>query len=257
MEQSPPQKNTFINPQTGKVSITESFGESLATLLADKISDVYTNFQARAFCASVRKEVIGKRYTERVEIIADNLKKYLPPNYADALAVLSQILGPENKNETGMFSYYYWLMPVGKFIEKYGLDNFNLSVKAIEEVTKRNTGEYAIRPFAQRYPTQVLTISAKWAKSGNFHLRRLASEGLRPKLPWAPKLNIWNTNPKPVFQILESLKEDPIRFVKKSVANHVRDWLKVNPSEAKKLVQRWAKSDNEHTKWILRHAQRK
>ncbi len=244
------------DPKTGKISITIMFGESLAALLADKIVTVHKDFPVKDFCKSVKKQVIGKRYTERVEIIADNLRTYLPEKYTDALAILMQILGPENPHETGMFTYFYWLMPVGKFIEKYGLENFTVSIKGIEELTKRNTGEYAVRPFARKYPDRTLAICKKWAQSKNFHLRRLASEGLRPKLPWALKLDTWKDNPAPVFEILELLKEDEIKFIKKSVANHVRDWMKVNPIEAEKVIKRWAKSKNEHTKWILKHAQR-
>lgn len=256
MTKSAAQKNNFVNPKTGRISITEAFGEKLAILLASKIVAVHKDFPTRDLCKSVKRDVIGKGYTERVEIIADNLKKYLPTEYTVALSILMQILGSENKEETGMFSNFYWLMPVGKFIEKYGLDNFNPSIKGIEEITKRNTGEYAIRPFARKYPEKVMAVCKKWAQSKNFHLRRLASEGLRPKLPWATKLDTWNTNPAPIFAILEILKEDEVKFVKKSVANHLRDWLKVNPKEAQKVMMRWSKSENEHTKWILKHAQR-
>ena len=249
-------KNNFINPATGKISITEAFGENLAVLLANKISAVYQKFDAKRFISDVKKDVIGKRYTERVEIIADHLKNNLPLKYIDALAILLQIFGPENEEEIGMFTNFYWLMPVGKFIEKYGLDNFTESIKAIEELTKRNTGEYAIRPYARKYPAKTLSVCKKWAKSKNFHLRRLASEGLRPKLPWASKLDVWNDNPKPIFEILELLKQDEIKFVKKSVANHLRDWVKVNSKEAQKIINAWSKSKNEHTRWILKHAQR-
>lgn len=249
-------KNNFINPETGRVSITEAFGENLAILLADKIAAVYQKFDAESFIGDTKKEVLGKSYTQRIEIIADLLKHYLPEKYTEALDILMKILGPENTEETGMFTNFYWLMPVGKFVEKYGLDNFSESIKAIEEITKRNTGEYAIRPFARRYPAKILGICTKWAMSKNFNLRRLASEGLRPKLPWSPKLDVWNDNPQPIFKILELLNEDEVKFVKKSVANHVRDWLKVNREEAKKLIATWAKSKNEQTKWILKYAQR-
>jgi 3-methyladenine DNA glycosylase AlkC len=249
-------KNNFINPDTGKISITEAFGENLAILLAGKILEVYKDFNSKGFIRDTKKEVVGKSYTQRVEIIADLLKQYLPEKYPDALAILLEILGPENKEETGMFTNFYWLMPVGKFVEKYGLDNFTESIKAIAEITKRNTGEYAIRPYARKYPVKTLTVCSKWAKSKNFHLRRLASEGLRPKLPWATKLDVWNNNPKPIFEILELLKEDEVKFVKKSVANHLRDWVKTNPKEAEKIMSKWSKSKNEHTKWILMHAQR-
>ena len=249
-------KNNFINPTTGRISITEAFGENLAILLAEKISTVYKKFDAKGFVRDIKKQVIGKSYTQRIEVIADLLRQYLPEKYPEALQIILQILGPENEEETGMFTNFYWLMPVGKFVEKYGLNHFALSIKAIEEITKRNTGEYAIRPYARKYPEKTLSICKKWAKSKNFHLRRLASEGLRPKLPWAPKLDVWNENPKQIFEILELLKEDAIKFVKKSVANHLRDWVKVNPKEAGKIVDKWSKSKNEHTKWILKHAGR-
>lgn len=82
----------------------------------------------------------------------------------------------ENLNKTGVFKSFYWLMPVGKFIEKYGLDNFDESIRAIAKVTKRNTGEYAIRPFIRKYPKKTIKVMKGLAKSENFHLRRLSSE---------------------------------------------------------------------------------
>ncbi len=257
MKKTPAQKNHYnIDPKTGRMSITVIFGEKLAILLAEKISTVHKKFDSKGFIRDTKKEVVGKSYTQRVEVIADLLKQYLPEKYTVALAILIKILGPENEEETGMFTNFYWLMPVGKFIEKYGIDNFSESIKAIEEITKRNTGEYAIRPYARKYPTKTLAVCTKWAKSKNFHLRRLASEGLRPKLPWAPKLEVWSENPKPIFEILELLKEDEVKFVKKSVANHLRDWVKVNPKKSNAIIRKWAKSKNEHTQWILKHAQR-
>lgn len=80
------------------------------------------------------------------------------------------ILGEENPNETGMFTNYYSIMPVGKFISIYGLENFKFSIKAIVEVTKRNTGEYAIRPFKNKHTDKTLKVMEKWARSSNFHL---------------------------------------------------------------------------------------
>jgi 3-methyladenine DNA glycosylase AlkC len=195
--------------------------------------------------------------TQRVELIADNLKTHLPNNFEEAVSILNKIMGPENEQETGMFSNFYWLMPIGKFIEKYGLDNYAESISAIEEITKRNTGEYAIRPFIRRYPKDTLKQIKRWAKSKNFHLRRLSSEGLRPKLPWAQKLDLFIDNPKPVFEVLEILKSDKIKFVKKSVANNLTDYIKVNPRPIYELINQWKNTDNEHTLWIIKHATRK
>lgn len=252
-----PQKTQKNNSQKTEVgSIAENFGENLARILGEKISSVYKDFQTKDFVRETKKQVAGKVYKERLLIIAELLKKYLPEKYQDAIGILMQILGPENKEETGMFKNFYWIMPIGKYVELYGLSHFSLSMKALEEITKRNTGEYAIRSFARKYPEKTVTVCLRWAKSKNFHLRRLASEGLRPKLPWASKLDVWNENPKPIFEILDLLKEDDVKFVKKSVANHLRDWMKVNPKETEKIVAKWSRSKNEHTKWILKHASR-
>ena len=238
-------------------SITEQFGRNLAELLAQKIEVVFNDFDSTSFVAKVDQAVIGKSYTQRIDVIANALAEHLPSAYMKALKILTSILGDENPNETGMFTHYYWILPIGKYIENYGLNHFEASMDAIAEITKRNTGEYAIRPFIRRYPVEALTRIKMWALSDNFHLRRLASEGLRPKLPWATKLDTFIHNPTLVFEILEMLKEDHVMFVKKSVANHLTDWLKVNKGPTIGLISRWEESNNAHTKWIIKRATRK
>lgn len=238
-------------------SITEQFGTNLAVLLSDKIQSVYSTFDQERFIDGISRNLDGKTYTQRVELFADQLQATIPMEYPESVELLVSILGEENPNETGMFKHFYWVLPIGKFIEKYGLDHLEVSLDAIEEVTKRNTGEYAIRPFVRTYPQECLNRITGWASSENFHLRRLASEGLRPKLPWSPKLDTFLDNPQPVFDILELLKEDSVTFVKKSVANHLTDWLKVRPVPVTTLIKRWQKSDNPHTRWIVKRATRK
>jgi len=237
--------------------ITQYFGTNLAELLSCKVLEVYKKFNKNDYIAAINKKCDNLGYTQRIELHADQLHIYLPNEFEKASKILVSILGVENHNETGMFSEFYWIMPIGKYIEKYGLEYFEQSMYAIEEITKRNTGEYAIRPFIRRYPEKTLQKMKLWAKSDNFHLRRLASEGLRPKLPWSTKLDIYNDNPVPVFEILEMLREDEVMFVKKSVANHLTDWLKVNKEPTIELIKKWSKSDNKNTKWIIKRATRK
>lgn len=237
--------------------ITDVFDASLANLLGDKIRLNHPVFDSSSFTEYTSQNVPGKTYTQRVEIIADGLRRFLPEDYLEALGLLLMILGPENPEETGMFSNYYWILPIGKFVEKYGLGNLSESLDAIEEITKRNTGEYAIRPYIRCYPQESLERILIWSKSDNFHLRRLASEGLRPKLPWATKLDTFIENPQPVFEILEVLKEDNIKYVQKSVANHLTDYLKVNPEPTRELIKNWQKSQNVNTQWIINRATRK
>ncbi len=237
--------------------ITQYFGANLAELLSNKILEIYPDFNPHDYVRAIRLSCEPLGYTQRIELHADQLHHFLPNDYPKAIEILIGLLGEENPNETGMFTVFYWIMPIGKFVEKYGLQDFELSMYAIEEITKRNTGEYAIRPFIRQFPIETLQRIALWAKSDNFHLRRLACEGLRPKLPWATKLDTFIQNPQPVFDILEMLKEDQVMFVKKSVANHLTDWLKVNKEPAVELINTWRLSDNKDTQWIVKRATRK
>lgn len=238
-------------------SITESFGSNLAELISEKIQEHHPDFDKATYITDIASNCEGLTYTQRVELHADVLHEILPQDFSKAIDILLKILGDENPNQTGMFTNYYWILPLGKFVEKYGLDHYDLSIHAISEITKRNTGEYAIRPFIRKYPEKTLKVMKEWASSDSFHLRRLASEGLRPKLPWAPKLDTFIEDPDRVFSILELLKEDEIKFVQKSVANHLTDYLKVNKPPTEKLLRKWHRSDNKHTKWIVKHATRK
>lgn len=232
------------------------YDKELAELLADRIKPVYSKFDKKRFVKAVSNGVKSLELKARVEIITDAIKKYLPENYKSSIKILLKILGPENPNETGMFKEYYWLMPVAYFVEKYGLDEFDTSINAIYEITKRNTGEYAIRPYIKKYPLKTLKVMKKWSKDKNVHVRRLASEGVRPRLPWSQKLDQFIDNPTPIFEIIENLKEDESMFVKKSVANNLNDILKDNYDIAIKVLRRWSKSKNKDTQWIVKHALR-
>ncbi|WP_169974100.1 MULTISPECIES: DNA alkylation repair protein [unclassified Campylobacter] len=238
-------------------SLAQHFGVNLAEILSGKIKAVYPKFDEQKYIKNVASKVDDLAYSDRIELHAIELNSALNLDYKDQIEILTSILGEENPNETGMFKKYYWVLPIGKFVEIYGINDFETSINAIAEITKRNTGEYAIRVFIRKYPNEMLEVMRNWAKSRNFHLRRLASEGLRPKLPWASKLENFIDDPKPVFEILELLKEDNVKFVQRSVANHMNDYLKLNFDAAKELLSKWAKSKNQNTQWIVKHATRK
>ncbi len=132
------------------------FDEDLAHLLSDKIEVLFPAFSRRRLVAAINKGIPELEIKGRIELFADQLKDLLPSDYAKALPILIGILGDENPNETGMFTEFYWAMPIAKFVEKYGLDNYAISVKALAEVTKRNTSEYAVRPYIEKYPEKTL-----------------------------------------------------------------------------------------------------
>ncbi|NBC84540.1 MAG: 3-methyladenine DNA glycosylase [Bacteroidetes bacterium] len=232
------------------------FGPELAKLLSAKIAATYPAFKHEAFQNEYLASYANFELKDRVNLMAGKLQRFLPNSYEDGLSILMNIIGPENENETGMFTEGYWLMPVARFIEIYGIDEPDISIRAINELTKRHTGEFAIRPFIETYPEKLIPILQQWATDANFHVRRLASEGLRPRLPWAKKLTIFIEQPEPVFQVLAHLMKDPVMFVKKSVANNLNDYLKDNETAAWTFVDQWKSNENRHTQWILNHALR-
>ncbi len=233
------------------------FDKDLAILLSDKIEAVYPGFDRLQFIQQVDQKVVSLELKDRVEAIADELYARLNQNYEKGIAILSQIFGPENEKETGMFTNFYWIMPIAKYVEKYGLEYFELSMTAIEEITKRNTGEYTIRPFFEVNHKKTLKQMMVWSTHTNKHVRRLSCEGLRPRLPWAKKLDEFIKDPAPILPILHNLKDDPSKYVQKSVANCVNDILKDNLEVGKQLIEDWQQADmSKARKWIIKHALR-
>lgn len=232
------------------------FDKDLAILLSSKINLLKPDFNSVEFINEVELEVENLELKDRVEVIADKIHKYLGENYSKNIETLSGILGPENNEETGMFSNYYWLMPVAKYVEKYGIDSFQISFKMMKEITKRNTSEYTIRPFIEKYPEKTISVLMEWSNDKNSHVRRLTSEGVRPRLPWASKLQMFIDDPGPILPILSNLKDDSSKYVQKSVANCINDILKDNPDTGKKLIEEWVRGATPQRKWIIRHAVR-
>lgn len=256
-----------INELYGKKELEEKglkryFGMNLADIFIQKLLEVDETFDHEGYIQFLEEgDIYSREMISRTELHAAGFRKFLHTDYGKALEILVQILGPENEKETGMFTTWYWLWPVSKFIEVYGYEDiensYDSSIRAIEEITKRHTGEFAIRPFIRANPEQTLQIIKLWAKSENVHVRRLATEGIRPRLPWAKKLDLFVEDPQPIFDILEILKQDKSKFVQKSVANNLNDYLKENFTATMELLERW-KNENpaKETEWIIKHATR-
>nr|WP_299385381.1 DNA alkylation repair protein [Allomuricauda sp.] len=232
------------------------FDADLAELLSDKLIDSGVDFDTSSFVNTVAEKLYYLELKDRVEWFAQALHAHLPDDYPIALQQLVNILGPKNEMETGMFKTYYWIMPIAKYVENYGLEHFDLSMEAIKEITQRNTGEYTVRPYLERYPEQTLELLLDWTRDSNKHVRRLCSEGVRPRLPWATKLDGFIKNPNPIFPILDHLKDDPSKYVQKSVANCVNDVLKDNPEIGMSWIEDWVQGAGKSRKWIIKHALR-
>jgi 3-methyladenine DNA glycosylase AlkC len=194
--------------------------------------------------------------TQRARHIADAMHLHLPRPFAAAAAVLVDSLGPEltRSDQFGLAPLRY--MPHVFFVQKYGLEDFETSMLAQYELTKRFSAESSIRAFLVRYPAETYSRLLQWALDGNVHVRRLVSEGTRPRLPWAPRLAAFQTDSAPVIALLESLKDDPERYVQRSVANNLNDISKDHPDLAVEVCRRWIADASVGRKWIVRHALR-
>ncbi|MGP3980117.1 DNA alkylation repair protein [Streptomyces sp. KR80] len=233
------------------------FNGEAARLIGGQIRAVHPEFDVEDYAAEVEERIPGKELKDRVLVLTEGLRTRLPEDYADAVAILVSILGNELAEGEGMFNTSWFLMPVARFVEEYGLDHPELSLDAIEEITKRHTGEYAIRPFIENHSALTMKRIAEWAHSSSHNVRRLASEGVRSRLPWARTLTVFVKDPQPVLEILEPLRSDPSEYVRKSVANNLNDISKDAPEVALATALRWLEeSPTPETSWIVKHGLR-
>ncbi|MFT9849445.1 DNA alkylation repair protein [Aneurinibacillus sp. REN35] len=238
------------------VPLKNYFGGELAVRLAHLIKPYYPGFPVDSFVNRVAEQTEPLELKARVRLIAEELHCALPLDYPDQLEILLQILGPENESEQGMFTEGYFLMPIAYFVEQYGLTHFRISMDAMYEITKRHTSEYAIRPYLLRYSEECLEVLSMWASDPNFHVRRLVSEGTRPRLPWAKRIEVLDGDPVRNFALLEPLLDDDSAYVRRSVANHLNDLTK----DYKQITINWM-ANKLNTGWkhspiMVRHALR-
>lgn len=215
--------------------------------LSNKIKKNYKEFDKKAFVLSIFDSSWDDlELKQRMRHLAKKLNQTLPFSYEKQLSILK----PVSKSFSSFEAMFFQ-----DFVEVYGLDDFENSMKALEVFTVDSSSEFAIRQFILKYEDKTIKQMIIWAKSENEHLRRLASEGCRPRLPWAVALECFKKNPKKVLEILEILKSDESVYVQKSVANNLNDISKDNPH----LVLEFVKNNLGKTKeldWICKHASR-
>jgi 3-methyladenine DNA glycosylase AlkC len=232
------------------------FDDELALRLANLIQLHHKNFPSDSFISQVEKGVRDKELKARVEVITDELYKLLPADYPKAVSILLKILGPENKTEEGMFTKGYFLMPIAKYVEKYGHDHFDISMEALYEITKRHTSEYAIRAYLNLDIDRCLQYFKEWDKDRSPHVRRLVSEGTRPRLPWAKKIEPVKNDPINNLDLLKSMMNDSSPYVQKSVANHINDLSKDYPSMVMAWLEECMQKPHNINRKVVKHGLR-
>jgi 3-methyladenine DNA glycosylase AlkC len=232
------------------------YGPDVPARIARMIKEVDSGFDEDAFLADALDGYQALELTPRARQIAQALGRHLPQDYERAIEILIASLGPKLQAAelTGIDVFVY--LPHVFFIAEFGVDHFEASMRAQYELTQRFSAEYSIRVFLERYPQQTLGRLREWAFDSNAHVRRLVSEGTRPRLPWAPRLRAFQDDPRPVLELLDILKDDPELFVRRSVANNLTDIGKDNPAALIETCRRWMRDASPQRSWLVRHALR-
>ncbi|NOT94819.1 MAG: DNA alkylation repair protein [Nitrospira sp.] len=233
------------------------FGPTIPRTIAEMIVAVYPAFPKAQFLRTSLKNYEPLELMPRGRHIARALRQHLPDDYEEAIEILLASLGPDvpkQASDGGMAPFLY--MPHTMFVQDYGLDHFEPSMRAQYELTQRFTAEFSIRPFLERHREATLARLTQWATDPSPDVRRLVSEGTRPRLPWAPRLRDFQADPQPVLALLDLLKDDPDLYVRRSVANNLNDIGKDHPALLAETAKKWMKNATEERRWLIRHALR-
>jgi 3-methyladenine DNA glycosylase AlkC len=228
-------------------ALKEIFNRDRLRHIADETLAVYPDFDSKAFLARASKELDGLSVMQRLNRVSQSLHAGLPEDYRAALDILYELAPRLNSAFVSM------ILP--EYVALYGQHDFDRSMQALKFFTAFGSSEFAVRHFLRRDFPRAIEVMHSWSLDESPHVRRLASEGCRPRLPWSFRLENLMADPTPVLDILDNLKADDSLYVRKSVANHLNDITKDNPDWVLDQLEGWS-LETPHSAWIARHALR-
>ena len=228
-------------------ALKEMFNEARYRKIARDVGAVFPTFDQKRFLKLALPDLDPLALLQRLRRATEALRATLPAEYPKALAVLREVAPRWGEGFTAL------VLP--DFVGLYGREDFDRSLDALKFFTRFGSSEFAIREFLRLDLARTLRVMTKWSGDDNEHVRRLASEGSRPRLPWSFKLRELIADPSPVAPILENLRADPSLYVRKSVANHLNDITKDHPAWVLERIGGWD-LENKHTAWIAKRALR-
>lgn len=222
------------------------------------IKKVWGDFEAQQLEQKVEAKLSSLAFKDRANLIAEALYELLPDDFGKAGQILLDSFEAELKDPDFTKENAFLYMPHGVYVSRYGLEeqHFELSTRFLYEMTKRFSAEFAIRPFLSKFPQKMLHKLQKWVKDENQHVRRLVSEGTRPRLPWASRVTVYDDNYRVIMDLLTTLRNDPELYVRRSVANHLNDLTKDRKGLVLDSLETWNKKSNKNIEWLTKHALR-
>jgi 3-methyladenine DNA glycosylase AlkC len=228
-------------------ALKEIFNAARLQHIATEMTAVYPAFNAKAFLKMANDGLAGLSIMQRMARVSECLHAVLPLGYDESLGIL-RALAP--RLNSGFVS-----ISLPHYVAMYGAHDFEQSMDALKYFTAFGSAEFAIRYFLRRDLQRSLALMQQWSLDDNEHVRRLASEGSRPRLPWSFRLEQIQRDPTLAAGILDNLKSDASLYVRKSVANHLNDITKDHPEWVLDVIEGWS-LENKHTAWIAKHALR-
>ena len=236
-------------------------GTALIGAAAARLQATWAAFDHDAFARRASAGLDGLEMKARAMQIADALEATLPANFGAACDVIEQALAPALEpgetpapGEPGLRGWIVW--PLGEFVARRGLAEPVRALAALHALTQRLTTEFAIRPFIVAHPALVFSTFERWKLDPSAHVRRLVSEGSRPRLPWGVRLQALVADPSPSLPLLAALQDDPSDTVRRSVANHLNDIAKDHPGRVTAWVREHLPAASSQRRALLLHASR-
>jgi 3-methyladenine DNA glycosylase AlkC len=228
------------------------YSPALLEQAARDIRQVHASFDEKGFLATVfNDQWRNLELKARMRHIANSLRHHLPADYPAALSVLTEVVQRKLDQNGEKMAFEWGFLP--DFIEAHGVAHPNHSIPAMAVMTRLTSAEFAVRPFLLQYPERMYAQMHAWATHDSAMVRRLSSEGIRPRLPWGMGVPALKRDPSPILPILEQLKNDPAETVRRSVANNLNDISKDHSELALRLAVQW-KGSSPETDWVVRHA---
>ena len=234
----------------------DNLSHAVIDAFSKRLLAISTIFPNTDFNTLAQKNLNTLGLSERIDQITAALLETLPSTYEAAVDILLKALENYSPAEDPCKYGGFIMIPQTLFIARFGQNNVPLSLNALKVMTPFFSSEEAIRYFIQGHEKETLNTLSHWINDKNYHVRRLVSEGTRPRLPWAMALPKYKKDPSPILPLLERLKDDPELYVRRSVANNLNDISKDNPELMLDICEKWTQNASEDRLWIIRHASR-
>lgn len=232
-------------------ALKDIYSLSFYERLSPSLKEVIPGFDQQLFVSKIfSPEFETMELKQRMRHTSLVLHEFLDPDFSKSIRLIEKLITSLRKRSVGEDHLGYIFLP--DYVEVFGLDHYAESVYGLELITQFITCEFAVRPFLLKYPAEMIPQMKIWSKHENHKVRRLATEGIRPRLPWAMAVPALKKDPLPILEILENLKTDVSDSVRRSVANNLNDIAKDHPEVVIGIARKW-KGISKETDAIVKH----